>query len=69
MEKYAVLGLYHYQFNHEHTTKRSVFKQYAKISIFQIVYKKRTEIQTFVNVNPWHDGSEEPRPTELVAAM
>ena len=21
------------------------------------------------NVNPWHDGSGEPRPTELVAAM
>ena len=22
-----------------------------------------------VNVNPWHDGSGEPRPTELVAAI
>ena len=22
-----------------------------------------------VNINPWHDGSGDPRPTELVAAM
>ena len=29
----------------------------------------RNGLENYVNINPWHDGSEELRPTELVAAM
>ena len=35
------------------------------------VHLVQTSIPTLkdVNVNPWHDGFEKPRPTELVAVM
>ena len=31
--------------------------------------KIMTNVYYFVNVNPWHDDSGEPRPTDLVAVM
>mgnify|MGYP000583713293 CR=1 FL=1 len=43
------------------------FFKYCELTAKTILSKNNNEIN--VNVNPWQEGSGEPRPTELVAAM